>query len=329
MKPSDTVISLQHCLRPGVARMFFSQYLSSNKMDSARTSLLGVFHVQEFLRSPSDKRALLLYNSHIKGEVVSKGKTRTIKVDLPEELLYKTDSALVDFIQLSDGTTVPDSLAEILKEVIAALTAQLAPAYESFAASRQYGLLKRQAALNKGNSARQALKERRQSMLEEAEIANNSPLADGFHVRPGKLHMIDIIDDPVGNAFFYHHCEREYSTENLEFYLGAAFLIGNKILKCARELLREHILAGADSQINIATESRIAIENAMNAFIEANGGEEADDSLEVNEEILEAFENSRVEVEELMYKDSFHRFLQSEDYEVCIEELDISAKSQA
>lgn len=243
---------------------------------------------------------------------------------------------------------------------------------ESFEGSTQYQQLRRQQALNEGRKVRMAARAKAKTAEREREC--------GFVVHEGKQHLVDIIASPVGNAFFHHHCSREFSTENLEFYLGSEYLrrewenatkklklemkeeVSTKIFESALELITDYVAEGAEYQININAENRVAIIKATDvlghckedsatdvqphhrrrndpitskdvkeALAETPGmlGEAETDAVD---NVVSSFTVAKTEVLELMFKDSFQRFKgpdgkPTKEYTLCLDQMDLFVRS--
>lgn len=127
----------------------------------------------------------------------------------------------------------------------------------------------------------------------------------------------EVLDSHTGLMLFSNHLHSEYSSENIQFWEAARDFPLHPSLKECRRLVQLYIMEGSEFQINISQAVR-------NQVIEESGelGEvEPDEAVWKTRRDL--FELAKLEIFQLMVRDSFPRFRRSQLYRVYKKKLAI------
>jgi len=128
------------------------------------------------------------------------------------------------------------------------------------------------------------------------------PLIDNptqLRVRRWSFNCKELLSDPTGVREFMKFCQAEFSTESLNFYLNVQEIRNcplSQIKEKAGTLYREHLAPNAPQEVNVNDTIRIKI------------------MKEIENPSRETFLEAEKHIIELMKKNSYPRFIQSEYY---------------
>jgi hypothetical protein len=127
----------------------------------------------------------------------------------------------------------------------------------------------------------------------------------------------EVLDNHTGLMLFSNHLHSEYSSENIQFWEAARDFPHTPSLKECRRLVQLYIMEGSEFQINISQVVR-------NQVIEESGelGESEPDAA-VWKTRRDLFELAKLEIFQLMVRDSFPRFRRSQLYRLYKKKLAI------
>lgn len=133
----------------------------------------------------------------------------------------------------------------------------------------------------------------------------------------------EVLDNHTGLMLFSNHLLSEYSSENIQFWEAARDFPRNPSLKECTRLVQLYIMEGSEFQINI---SQVVRNQVMEEFGEL-GGSEPDASVWKTKRDL--FELAKLEIFQLMVRDSFPRFRRSQLYKLYKKKLAIDQAQEA
>ena len=118
------------------------------------------------------------------------------------------------------------------------------------------------------------------------------------HIDNNKLELKHVINHPICLSLFFQHCQREYSTENIEFWMDVTkykkIMNKNNLLSYAIAIQKRYIDDNSLQCINISSKYKSDINKLL-------------DNPNTNNQIdIHLFDHAMNEIYTIMNKDSFN-----------------------